>query len=97
MKKLSDIKRILQRRKERLHKEYGVREIGVFGSFVRGKQTRRSDIDLLVEFTKTPDLFEFIRLEDSLRRSLGIKVDLVRKGAIRPELRRNILSEAVMV
>ncbi|MFH0860291.1 MAG: nucleotidyltransferase family protein [Candidatus Altiarchaeota archaeon] len=97
MKKLSDIKRILQKRKAKLHTEYGVREIGVFGSFVRGEQKKSSDIDILVDFTSTPDLFELVRLEGSLRRSLGRKVDVVRKGAIRPELRRNILSEAVMI
>jgi predicted nucleotidyltransferase len=97
MKKLSDIKRILLKRKEELNKEYGVSEIGVFGSFVRGEQKKRSDIDILVDFTSTPDLFELIRLENSLKKSLGRKVDLVRKGAIRPELRRTILSEAVMI
>ncbi|MFH1055712.1 MAG: nucleotidyltransferase family protein [Candidatus Altiarchaeota archaeon] len=97
MKSITQIRRILQKRKEGLHKEYGVSEIGVFGSFVRGQQNRRSDVDILVDFTKTPDLFELIRLENSLRRSLGRKVDLVRKGGIRPELRRNILSEAVII
>jgi uncharacterized protein len=97
MKSFAGIKRVLQGRKEDLQRRYGVREIGVFGSFVRGEQNRHSDIDILVEFADTPDLFEFIRLESSLRRSLGRKVDLVRKGSIRPELRRNILSEAVML
>lgn len=97
MKSITEIKRILQKRKEDLQKKYGVKEIGVFGSFVRGQQNKRSDVDILVEFTNTPDLFDFIRLENSLRRSLGRKVDLVRKGSIRPELRRNILSEAVML
>ena len=86
MKTFSQIRKVLQRRKGELHKEYGVRELGVFGSFVRGKQKRLSDIDILVEFNSTPDLFEFIRLENSLRRSLGRKVDLVRIGGIRPEL-----------
>ena len=97
MKDLKDIKRILQKRKKELHREYGVKEIGVFGSFARDEQKRLSDIDIVVEFSKTPDLFEFIRLERSLRRSLGRKVDLVRKGGIRPELRKNILSDVVRI
>jgi uncharacterized protein len=97
MKGINEIKRILEKKKNVLQQEYGVKELGVFGSFVRGEQDGKSDLDILVEFTNTPDLFEFIRLEDSLRRSLGIRVDLVRKASIRSELRRNILSEAVMI
>jgi uncharacterized protein len=97
MKSIAEIKRILKKRRDDLQKRYGVREIGVFGSFVRGEENEHSDIDILVEFSNIPDLFEFIRLENSLRRSLGRKVDLVRKGSIRPELKRNILSEVVML
>jgi predicted nucleotidyltransferase len=44
--------------------KYRVREIGIiFGSFVRGEQKRRSDVDILVEYDGIPDLFEFINLE----------------------------------
>ena len=87
----------LKRRKGRLVREYDISEIGLFGSFVRGEQTKKSDLDILVEFKKAPDLFKFLELEEDLENYLKIKVDLVRKKAIREELRKNILNELITV
>jgi hypothetical protein len=53
-------------------------------------------VDLLVEFEEIPDLLEFIHLEQYLEGLLNRKVDLVRKSAIRPELKETILGEAVL-
>jgi uncharacterized protein len=92
---LEDITETLRRHKSRLHKEHRINEIGVFGSFVRGEQKEKSDIDVLVEFEEVPGLIEFIQIEDGLCRLLKKKVDLVRKGAIRPEIKDHILSEVV--
>ena len=78
-----------------LKDEYSVREIGIFGSFVRGEQKMRSDLDILVEFEKVPGLLKFIELEMLLGKMLKRKVDLVRKQAIRPELKEHILGEVV--
>jgi predicted nucleotidyltransferase len=64
---------------------------------VRGEQKKRSDIDILVEFEKIPDLLQFINLERYLSKLLKKKVDLVRKEAIRPELKSVILSEVVYI
>lgn len=64
---------------------------------MRGEQKKRSDIDILVEFSELPDLFRLIDLEDYLRKILKKKVDVVRKGAIRPELKEIILTEVVYV
>jgi predicted nucleotidyltransferase len=97
MKSLEEIKRILQQHKEELRAKYKVEEIGVFGSYVRGQQKKRSDIDILVEFEVVPGLLKFIELEDYLSKLLGIKVDLVRKSSIREELRDTILQEVVML
>jgi len=97
MKSLEEIKRILQQHKEELKAKYKVEEIGVFGSYVRGQQKKRSDIDILVEFEVVPGLLKFIELEDYLSKLLGIKVDLVRKSSIRKELRDTILQEVVML
>ena len=57
MKTLREIKEILSTQKSELGKKYKVKEIGVFGSFVRGYQKRGSDVDLLVEFSEPPDIF----------------------------------------
>jgi len=87
--------RILSKQKKMLKDEYSVREIGIFGSFVRGEQKMRSDLDILVEFEKVPGLLKFIELEMLLGKMLKRKVDLVRKQAIRPELKEHILGEVV--
>ena len=97
MKSLKDVNEILREHKEELFRKYSVVEIGVFGSFVRGEEKRRSDIDILVEFEKVPDLLEFIALEEYLRKLLKKKVDLVRKEAVRHELKDRILKEVVYI
>ena len=97
MIKLMQIKRAIKSNKKLLRQEYGVKEIGIFGSFARGEQKRKSDIDVLVDFDNVPDLIKFIELERKLQRLLGKKVDLVRKQAIRDELKDIILRELKIV
>jgi len=97
MKSLEEIKTMLQQHKEELRAKYKVKEIGVFGSYVRGEQKKQSDIDILVEFEIVPGLLKFIELEHYLSELLGIKVDLVRKSSIREELGDTILQEMVVV
>jgi hypothetical protein len=97
MKSLKDVNEILKEHKEELFRKYSVVEIGVFGSFVRGEEKKRSDIDILVEFEKVPDLLEFIALEEYLRKLLKKKVDLVRKEGVRHELKDRILQEVVYI
>ncbi len=88
---------ILKRLKPELQKQYGVSSLGIFGSFVRGKQKRKSDLDILVDFEKVPTLFGFIRLERFLSSELNIKVDLVMKSALKPTIGKYILNEVVHV
>jgi uncharacterized protein len=94
---LDDIRRVLKEHKTEVRRKYRVLEIGVFGSYVRGEQKERSDIDILVSFSGIPDVFKYMELEEYLKRLLRRKVDLVRKEAIRPELKKRILKEAVYV
>jgi len=97
MKTVEEIKEILKEHKEEVSRKYKVSEIGIFGSFVRGEQKKRSDLDILVEYEDIPDLLEFVNLERYLQRLLRKKVDLVRKEAIRPELKDRILKEVVYI
>lgn len=97
MNELKRIEEILQRHKKEITEKYKVKEIGVFGSYVRGEQKKKSDVDILVEFDESPDVFLVIDLEDYLKKLLKRKVDLVRKGAIRPELKDFILKETVYI
>ena len=96
MKKERDItfyeKRLLSL-KEELEKRYGVSKIGIFGSYLRGEEKEDSDLDILVEFKKTPTLFEFIRLENFLSEILQVKVDLVMKDSLKPDIGKCILKE----
>lgn len=86
---------MLRRQLPVLRKQYHVRSLGVFGSYVHGTYRRDSDLDLLVEFTQAPSLFEFLELEARLSTTLGIKVDLVMKDTLKPMIGRQILKEVV--
>ena len=94
-KTLQEITGIIKEHKKEICEKYKVREIGIFGSFVRGEQRKSSDVDILVEFEETPDVFQLIDLEDYLQELLKKKVDVVRKRAIRPELKGTILEEVI--
>ena len=63
---LDDVLRTLRVHLPELREHYGVRTLGVFGSYVRGEQRPRSDLDLLVEFDQAPTLPDFIDLEHYL-------------------------------
>ena len=79
-----------------LREHYGVRCIGIFGSYVRGEQRRGSDLDLLVEFDDRPlTLLQFIALEHYLSDLLEVKVDLVERSTFKPTIGRHILAEVV--
>ena len=86
---------VLRRQLPKLRNKYHVRTLGVFGSHVRGTPRQGSDLDLLVEFTQTPSLFEFVELEHRLTRVLGVKVDLVMKDTLKPLIGQHILREVV--
>lgn len=95
--KIEELKNKIEVLKPALRERFKVETIGIFGSYVRGEQKRKSDVDILVEFSETPSLFEFVELEDFLSQKLGIKVDLVMKDALKPRIKDSILSEAVYV
>ena len=83
---------ILSHKKE--IKSFGVKRIGLFGSFVKGKQKRESDIDLLVEFMQGKKNFRnFICLAFLLEDLLHRKVELVTPESLSPYLKPNILKE----
>jgi uncharacterized protein len=72
---------------------YGVQRLGLFGSYVRERQRKRSDIDLLVTFSRDIDLFDFLDLREYLESQLHSKVDLVMESALKPAIGKRILSE----
>ena len=93
------IKRVIKKHDSELREKYGIKEIGVFGSYMRGEQKKGSDIDILVEFYPDAemDLITFVELEEHLSDLLGIKVDLVMKSALKPRIGKHILKEVVYI
>ena len=91
---------ILQKFKElksELVTRYKVREIGLFGSWIREEQQSGSDIDLLVEFDSEADLFDLIGLNLYLEEIFKCPVDVVSRKALREELRDAVLRQVVAV
>lgn len=89
------IREEIQRHKPSLRGQYGVRSLGLFGSYARNEQGPRSDIDILVEFDAPIGLLRFTELERNLGELLGRKVDLVMKSALKPRIGRRILEEVI--
>jgi len=96
---IDQIKKTLTKHKEELKHNYQVKEIGLFGSYVRGEQKKKSDIDILVEFEESSELslLGFIGLENYLTDILGVKVDLVERGTLKPRIGKHVLDEVVTI
>lgn len=97
MKKIDSIMEKLRKSKPVVEKKYGVKNLEVFGSYTRGEQKKGSDLDILVEFHRTIDLFKYVELENFLSKKIGVKVDLVMKDTLKPRIKDRILKEAVPV
>lgn len=93
MKDLETIIHKLSKNLLELKKRYSIERMGIFGSYTTGFNNKKSDIDILVEFEETPDIFEFIRLKRNLSKLLNKRVDLVTKKAIKEKFKNRILSE----
>lgn len=88
---------IIRNNKLEITARYGVQRLGLFGSYVRGQQRKRSDIDILVSFSRDIDLFDFIDLREFLEAKLHGKVDLVMESALKPVIGKRILAEVEYV
>ena len=99
MKSLKEIRNQLEVLNPVLKKKFSVDVIELFGSYVRGEQTEKSDLDVLVTFLEPNDvdLFKFIELRLFLKDELGLDVDLIEKDTLKPRLKGQILEEAIKV
>jgi predicted nucleotidyltransferase len=96
-KLLKKIEKIVKENKGVLTKQFKVKEIGIFGSVVRGEDKETSDVDILVEFKEPIGFFKFLELEEYLSDLIGRKVDLVTKKALKPRIGKHILSEVAFL
>lgn len=90
-----EILSILKNLKSEIKTKYRVKNLGLFGSYVKKEQKEAIDIDILVEFDEDADLLHLIGLSLFLEENFNIKVDVVSKSALKKELRDNILQEVV--
>jgi len=95
--KIEHIIALLKDRKEFLQQKYKIKEIGIFGSYIRGDQNSKSDIDILIDKDEAIGLLKLANLQNYLSHLIGIHVDLVIKKKLLPHLRQNILSEVIYI
>lgn len=88
---------LLRSQRSTLAARYHIASLAVFGSYVQNNQHAGSDLDVLVDFSKTPSLFTLIALQDELSTLLGVPVDLVMQRSLKPRIGKQILSELVEV
>jgi len=89
----NDIINIIKREKKFLNDKYHVSEIGIFGSVSRSENNKRSDVDLLVDFSVIPDLFTYVEIMLYLKEKIGKKIDMVMPSALRPEIKDYVMRE----
>ncbi len=76
-------------------KAHGIKHAGIFGSYARGEQKKKSDIDILIKYNGS--LLKLVGLELELERILKKKVDLLTYGGINHLLRERILKEEIRI
>lgn len=89
----------LRELKPTLQEKFYIKNLGLFGSYVRGENSESSDIDLLFEYKENSpfSLFTLIDLEDFLVNLFKVKIDLANKKTLKPDLKDNILSEVMFI
>lgn len=97
MKQLKEIEQKLAQNIDQIKQQYQIKQLGIFGSYIRGEATENSDLDILVEFEPQArfGLLTFCELENYLSELLTIDVDLVIKDGLKPQIGKNILREVV--
>ena len=88
---------VLREHLPELRERYGVKTLGIFGSYVRAEEKEDSDLDVLVELSRSIGLFDFVGLQLYLSDLLGVEVDLVMKSALKRRIGKRILEEVVPV
>jgi predicted nucleotidyltransferase len=73
--------------------------LAVFGSFVRGEQNRKSDVDIAIEFDKSKrkTLLDLLRLEDELSEVFKRKVDLGVFSSLNPNIAEDVKREMLVI
>ena len=78
-------------------KKYNVKKASIFGSYIRGEQTKNSDVDIIIQPKKGLGLFNFVGIKLELEDELGRKVDLLTYKSINPYIKKNIEKEEIRI
>ena len=78
-------------------KKNDIIKASIFGSYARGEETSKSDIDIIVKFSESPGFFQFLKLENHLTTILKREVDLVTENALKNTVKDDILSHTLYV
>lgn len=99
MKDLAELKDLLNDQLPYLEEEYGVRVIGIFGSYVRNEHGPDSDLDLLIELDRPPkiSLIGLVEMEQYLSEVLGVRVDIAIRKNLKKRAGERILNEVIPV
>lgn len=92
---IDEIRNLIKENEQFLKKKYFVNRFFLFGSYAKGQQTPKSDIDLLVDFNKTIDMFALVDLQEYLKNLFGKKIDLGTKNGLKKVIKNSILNEAI--
>lgn len=94
---LEEVKQELEALKPILKKRFKVATIDIFGSYARGEQNEKSDLDILVTYSEMVDFLLIARLRRYLGRKLHVKVDVTSKEFLNKFIKDEVLEEAVPV
>lgn len=93
-----DIIHYLRKNKKLFYDQFGVKQIGLFGSFTQGSHTSLSDIDLVVEIEKDrKNIHNFLGLKRFLENELGRNIDLGFENSLKPVIRERVKGQIIYV
>ena len=93
----SEILKTLGTYKEQAAGRYGITRLGIFGSYAKGEETEKSDVDIVVDL-ESPDIFYMVHIKEELEEVLGLSVDIVRnREKMNPFLKKHIEKDAIYV
>ena len=89
----------LKSNKDKYSNQFGVKFIGLFGSFARDDANEKSDIDILyeIEENKTLSMFKYLKLIGELENNFHTKIDLVRTATLKPQIKKYVYQDLVYV
>lgn len=92
---IDEIRNIINSHKDLFEQKYQVENFLLFGSYAKDLQTPESDIDLLVNFIKPIDMFDFINLQEYLSNLFHKKIDLGTVNGLKSFVKNSILKETI--